>query len=463
MYDARMRRLLVLTLTGAGCFHPSPPSGAPCNDRDECPSGQSCFSGYCYVPGTEPDAAIDACPDSTCLGNDLAGCGSRITCALGCSAVTVAHCETMVPSNNVSPSLLAGAVADLAGDKFDFDTDDGGIRAANVTIRANGTGVISGIGFTIQDGMGIFTFNSLSSTVSDNWSGHGANSLVLFAATTITLAGDLDLGANANIGGTGGFDGGASLSVGTGCRGRGGSWTQAQIGEGGGGGGGRTAGGNGAPSNGATFGAGGAMCTNYPSITPLRGGNGGGAAGVDAATSPDTVHGGVGGGGGGAVALVAMESIMLSGTASIAVPGGGGETAASGDGGGGGGGGGAILIESPVVTVSGALTANGGGGAGPGGTNGSRGHTTDGNAAGAGSFTGPGGTRTGGRGGTGALSPTTAQTYTYDDGLALPTSITARGGGGGGAAGKVTVKSRSPMLTGSTQSPSAVVEDIVVQ
>jgi hypothetical protein len=171
----------------------------------------------------------------------------------------------------------------------------------------------------------------------------------------------------------------------------------------------------------------------------------------------------VGGGGGGAVALVAMESITLGANCAISVPGGGGQTAATADGGGGGGGGGAILIESPVVTLSGALTANGGGGAGPGGTDGSRGHDTDGNPAAAGSFTGPGGTKTGGKGGTGGVSPTAAQTYTYDDGLALPTSVTARGGGGGGAAGKITIKARSPDLTGSTQSPSAVVEDIVVQ
>ncbi len=204
-----------------------------------------------------------------------------------------------------------------------------------------------------------------------------------------------------------------------------------------------------APSNLATFGAGGPSCS-FPLTQPLRGGSGGGAGGVDTAPTP-TVHGGFGGGGGGALGLVAMESITISGT--VTAPGDGGLTSATGDGGGGGGSGGAILLESPVVTLAGNLTAHGGGGGGPSVNNGVRGHQTDGGQASGGVYM----TASGGKGGTGAAIPTAGTTY--HNGL----GTMARGGGGGGSEGRTEIKARSKVTTGATLSPAPTLGDVTLQ
>ncbi len=455
-----MRALLLgLPLAmAAGCYHPSPAAGTPCSSRGECPSGLECVDDLCQEPGTsQVDAAIDACPAVSCLAGDLAGCGSRITCANGCADTTStapAHCMQLVPSNGITVALLAGATADVSALDYDFDTDTGEILVNTTVIRPAGTGVINGIGFTVVDMMGVFTAHSfeISPLVAsgDDCDGDGANALVLFSSTTITVLGVLDAGANGTDAGPAGGNGATTGVATPTCRGKAGLWQAAGFGEGGGGGGGRHAGGAGAPSNLATFGAGGPSCST-PVTSPLRGGNGGGAGGVETAPSPDVVHGGNGGGGGGALALVAMESITITGT--VTSPGAGGFTSATGDGGGGGGSGGAILIESPVVTITGDLTANGGGGAGPSVNDGSRGHILDGNQASGGVFM----TASGGKGGTGSATPTAGTTYT--DGL----GTMARGGGGGGGAGRTEIKARSQVTTGASLSPTPTMSDVTLQ
>ncbi|MBA3459302.1 MAG: hypothetical protein H0T46_05030 [Deltaproteobacteria bacterium] len=448
----------------AGCYSPAPQAGAPCNERGECPTGLRCIADLCQSPDMVPedaaiDVAIDVCPELSCIGNDLAGCNSRMTCSLGCAdavGTTPAHCLQMVPSNGLTTALLAGATADVSGLDLDFDTETGVItHAGGMPLRAAGTGVIAGIGFTVIDKMGVFTANSFFvdpiTDSANDWDARGDNALVLFAATTITVHGRIDNGANGVNGGAGGAAGATSGSNSLPCRGRAGLWQMANFGEGGGGGGGRATGGNGAPSNTTTFGAGGQTCsapTGGPTTIPLRGGNGGGAGGVETAPSPDVIRGGAGGGGGGALALVAMESITISGEATA--PGEGGRTSATGDGGGGGGSGGAILVEAPVVTISGAVTANGGGGAAPNTANGSRGHVNDSSQASGGVYM----TASGGRGGTGA-APTAGTTYT--DGTM------ARGGGGGGAGGRTELKGRTRNTAGSVISPGAVQNDIAVE
>lgn len=435
-----------------GCYNPSPPAGAPCNSRGECPSGLACIDDVCQEPGALPaDAAIDACPALTCEGNDLAGCGSKMTCALGCAPTATPHCKQLVPSNGIDVALLAGATANLVGRDYDFNTTDGTVTFdSGMPVRPAGTGVINGIGFTVIDKMGVFTVNSLVMPAlvgsGDDWDTDGTNALVLFAATTITVAGRIDAGANGTNAGPGGSNGGTNAQV-FGCRGQAGAWESTGIGEGGGGGGGRTAGGNGAPAAGSTFGAAGTTCTQ-PSTIPLRGGYGGGAGGWDATAS--VLKGGNGGGGGGGIALVAMESITIAGQ--VASPGEGGASPAAGDGGGGGGAGGAILIEAPVVTISGALTANGGGGGAPSGMAGQRGHLGDSGVATGGTFN----TGAGGRGGAGTLSPGPGTTFTD----ATPS---ARGGGGGGAAGRTHIKARSRTTAGAVLSPAPTLEDIATQ
>jgi len=450
--------LLLLLGIAAGCFQPSLAPGRPCADNGACPAGLTCIAGTCELPSTGGDAStdaaidamIDACPAATCQGNDIVGCGAPVTCSNSCSMVNGAHCTQLVPSNGISTSLLAGATADVAsGENWHFHPYDGEIHRGNVTLRAAGTGVISGIRFEIIDGMGVFAARSFTNGSQDTWSADGANPLVLFAATTIIVQGEIDVGAEGSVGGPGGSNATGAMT-GSGCRGRAGRFFAAGFGEGGGGGGGRTAGASGGASNqGASAGLGGTSCTTAPTTIPLRGGAGGGHGGDSSSNA--------GGGGGGALALVAMDSIVVTGRAGA--PGEGGDsgtpgTAPAGDGGGGGGGGGAVLLEAPRVTVSGAMTANGGGGAAPTTGDGNRGYLGSSAAAAGGSFTGPGGTRTGGTGGTGTAAPTAGTTYTQDDGLVPPTVIITRGSGGGGAAGRTEIKSLMRTTTGATLSPS---------
>ena len=53
----------VLLVAFAGCFSPSPQTGAPCDERMLCPTGQVCFAGRCEPEGTQHD--IDAPPPTS--------------------------------------------------------------------------------------------------------------------------------------------------------------------------------------------------------------------------------------------------------------------------------------------------------------------------------------------------------------------------------------------------------------
>ena len=393
-----MRFVVALAVAVAGCYRPSPPAGAPCANG-ECPSGLRCV-------------------DDICISGDPDGDGSVADADLTDAA------PALVPSNGISPSLLDGATAMITADKLDFDTETGRIKSANVVVREAGQGVRNGIGFAVVDGMGVFTATSMTVPNGNGWTAGGDNAWVLYAATTITVLGEIDAGATVNLGGPGGKSGGANTATLV-CRGGAGLAYPGSFGEGGGGAGGATTGGDGGPANQPTFGIGGTQC-DQPSTIPLRGGNGGGAGGFDTMTG--MLRGGVGGGGGGAIALVAMDAITITGV--VGVPGGGGDAHTNGDGGGGGGGGGAILLESPLILVEGALTANGGGGGAPSGADGNRGTIASANTATGGSFNG----KRGGHGGAGTSPPSDGETY--DDGL----GTMRRGGGGGGAAGRIEVK-----------------------
>jgi hypothetical protein len=54
-----MRASVLVTLLVSGCFAPSPPSGAPCDTDEQCPSSQRCIVGVCQKGGGGggPDAA----------------------------------------------------------------------------------------------------------------------------------------------------------------------------------------------------------------------------------------------------------------------------------------------------------------------------------------------------------------------------------------------------------------------
>ena len=435
-------RCLILVAM-VGCYHPQIPDGAPCSDDSQCPVEQTCSPQGRCESSLDAGASDGACGFAPhCEGNDLVTCSGSSTCELGCDPAG-ARCTALVPSNGISPTLLTGATTDVTGPKLDFDTETGEIRAANILVRNFGEGVIGGIGFTIVDGMGVFTANSFVANANETWTASGDNSLVLFAATTIAVGGTIDVGADLGTGGPGGSNAGATNAA---CPGGKGTFAATAFGAGGGGGGGAGAGGNGGGAVNATAGAGGASCSQ-PSTIPLDGGNGGGAGGV----AGTIVHGGRGGGGGGAIALVAMSSISIAGI--VGAPGDGGASVAGGDGGGGGGSGGAILLEAPTIIVIGAATANGGGGGGPSASTGTRGHMADANPALGGLFNGV----RGGAGGAGPTPPTNGGTV--GDGV-----TSSRGGGGGGASGRIEIKSMVRTIdTAAVVSPMPTLSVAVVQ
>jgi hypothetical protein len=145
----------------------------------------------------------------------------------------------------------------------------------------------------------------------------GTRALVLFVRESVTIAGTLDVAANAKADGPGAdretADGGAAF-------------VQVDA------------------SSSAT----------NADLIPLRGGQSGSFGNGNAA----------GGGGGGAIQITAGTVINLDPTGIIQAGGGGGEANAFS--GGAGGAGGAILIEAPRVRIEGMLLANGGGGGGGG-------------------------------------------------------------------------------------------------
>ncbi len=440
----------------AGCYRPAPPAGAPCGSNRVCPDGLHCLGdpGTCELDPTQSDAApeLDACLAAVCAGDDLVGCGSTVTCKLGCQAAPEAHCAELAPSNGVTTALLVGATADVDGAMdWTFNTESGEIRKGNTPLRQPGSGVVNGIGFAVVDGVGVFTANSFAQDAGRLWSAAGANPLTLFSATTISISGQVEVrGGQFGSPGAGGSAGNTSTTVGT-CRGRAGRLLATNRGEGGGGGGGSQAGGAGGVSTGGTSsGIGGAVC-DTPSTIPLRGGWGGGAGGASSNNA--------GGGGGGGISLIAMDSITIAASAAIGAPGGGGISTTNGEGGGGGGGGGAVLLEAPIVVLRGALTAGGGAGAAPSEGDGNNGSLTTTSIAQGGQFTGPGGQARGGNGGTN-VAPTAGQNYTFDDGLG---TVISRGGGGGGAAGRIEVRARMRDVTPSIVSPTATQSEAVIK
>ncbi|HVK84749.1 MAG TPA: hypothetical protein VM513_11610 [Kofleriaceae bacterium] len=453
-------RAALAAIALAGCYSPSPAPGSPCTAAGRCPEGLECRNDVCELPGVVGDDAArgdaadapDACA-GTCDGNTLLSCDQQVTvCSDGCTDLPVAHCKQLKPSNGITLALLEGTTANMSGDRWTFYTDTGQIRSGAQTVRAAGLGVISGINFQIVDEAGVFAMTSFSLPDNERLDTNGSRPLVLFAATTIDISGELDGSATVGQPGPGGSTSNTNTNVGSGCRGRAGRLLSTQHGEGGGGGGGATAGGNGGPSNAASpTGIGGELCASRSTTRPLRGGAAGGAGGASDLNS--------GGPGGGAVMLLALQSITISLTGSVSVSGGGGRSGAggtvgSGEGGGGGGAGGAILLEARTITVNGALIANGGGGAAPrtdSGTNGSDNAIT---AAAGGTYTSNGGTAHGGAGGARNTGPGNGETYNYNDGLGTATSTWSLGGGGGGAVGRIELRAEMLDMPSNVISPA---------
>lgn len=276
---------------------------------------------------TPSDCPVERCGCSpgamSCAGDQLGVCNqdgssqSMTTCPLGCKA-TKDKCQTFVPMNGL------GAALNAAGDEEDvtfpalvkINTSTGTIRdGANLDVA------VKSLVVSQQNGPEIFVVYAKSFQMMDV-AVSGSRAIAFVAPGSITMRGVLSAGSYAGIEGPGSIDVGECVGT-------------FAFGEGGGGGNG-TAGGRGESFTGLSNGG-----VRQSTFSPLAGGcHGGGARG----------------GGGGAVQLDSLSQISLSVGAIIDVGGGGGGADN------GAGAGGTVVVEAPVVQLSGNVFANGGSG-----------------------------------------------------------------------------------------------------
>ncbi|MCE9579922.1 MAG: hypothetical protein K8W52_42790 [Deltaproteobacteria bacterium] len=427
------------------------------------------------APPSPPDACVPGC---TAAGN-IDHCNGPVdVCALGCSAVGSLHCLQLTPSNGATANDLTGVTDGLVADTTQFvfpDTDTGTIYTSDgqnnfTQLRGPGAGVIDGIGYRVTaGGIAVFAIDSLSIAPDGYMRPYGSRPVIFLSRGAVTIGGLLDMSGGCTTtnnfdracpgpgGGTGGKPGtnGGPSSPATGC-GPGGNGSHTMAGPDAGAGGGAMsvaggAGGSGGAGGIATVagGLGGVpgTCANE-TLVPLSGGAGGGMGG----------NGAVGGGGGGAIQITSFVSITVAtdpaanAGAQLDATGRGGQGSAT-QGGGGGGAGGAILLEAPMISISGNVTTNGGGG-GSGrvsANTGAKGSSTSATPAAGGAGDAIGGT--GGNGGAGAIAPTAGS------------GLVDGGGGGGGAYGRIRFNVPASSLTTSNAvvSPAAVRGDLALQ
>ncbi len=461
--------LVVSIVFATACFSPSY-NEVRCDRSGTCPDGLTCdVDGMCRSDVLAIDAqAIDA---------EVADAAPLDTPIDGGSDCGDAQCVVFQPSNGVPAGFAANATASLtmpSARVYVFDTDDGSITSYDtseqnpMTVRAGGTGVVSGIAFETraQGGTGVeLAMWGLTTLTQPAGAGkiafRGSRAAALLASGLIELHGLVDAsGGQTNTGencpacaGPGGGGGATTTTAAGGCApGGNGNYSASSWETGGAGGGMATQG----ASGGASLIAGGSpapiVSCSGATLEPLAGGGGGGRASMNGASGGDAV----GGGGGGALQLISLEAITIEGSgAEVYVGGIGGGGSAAMWGGGGGGAGGAVLLEAPNVTVGqgASLVANGGGGgAGRTSNSGQIGQSTATRAAGG---AGDGAGSNTGRGGFGGI------TTDAGDLAGMPSAGLGGSdgtGGGGGAAGRIrinTAEGRTPTLAGAVVSPPA--------
>jgi hypothetical protein len=365
------------------------------------------------------DLGNGECSD-VCAGTSLNVCSdggfTASACALGCIASPAAHCGTFYPSGAVTPADLV--VAGLSPITFSNTTpltilhsDTGVIDGARA---ANGDPtkleVVSGIGFHVVDGVGIFDFASITIPEGVTIGLTGPNPIALVSAGDLSIVGILNAGSTGgcNEPGPGGGNSGSATTGsapvltsagGLGAGGNGNGASNSDFYGGGGGGHGAT---GGHAGEGTAGGAGG-VAYDDATLIPLHGGSGGGAA------ASSNVCSGAGGGG---LQLVSGGTIAIGGGTAVGGINAGGSGAYNGQGGGGSGG--SVLLEAFSINLAayGGIASNGGGGGGirGGGTGtlsavaalGGTGGTLGSNPVGAGGVGGVAGAIAGGQGGEGA-------------------------------------------------------------
>ncbi len=353
----------------------------------------------------------------------------------------------LVPANVGARLSIAGGDANLVvadSQRWVFDTDTGTVgiygddsSAPPVPIRGAGEGDVDAILFRRLSGagvgLGVFQLQSLSVLSGGLVYGYGSRALVLLVSESVDIDGRVSVTPNLMFDYLPNDDGGqpAAGSAQGGLCTRGtnpggglpGDAIDATHFHGGGGGSFGSRGGAGGSADavstpgqsGPTFGE--------PDLDPITAG-GGGAGGLCPGDGLST-----GGYSGGAIQISAGGSIIVSGSGVVDASGGGGRRAFNDAGGGGGGSGGAILLEAPVVTISGSIGANGGGGGQGGvtgdyGANGATGDAIIWPASGAlgSSFAGGGGAGS------------------NDVGVAGDGTDAQHAGGGGGGAGRIRIQ-----------------------
>lgn len=217
---------------------------------------------------------------------------------------------------------------------------------SNVEVPGLGTDYIFEAVAQTQGGpeVAVLVVNSLTVATERTLTVVGSRPLILIAATTISLQGDIFAESGASSAPGGGSVGNNGVGPGGGKAG-----LNSMYKGGAGGGAFCSPGGRGGHSYSQQSGGSGGTPYGTPSIVPLQGGSSGAAARLS----------GCAGKGGGAIQLVAGVSITIDGY--ISAPGTGGCEGYEW-GGSGGGSGGAILIEAPEATLNGILAVNGGGG-----------------------------------------------------------------------------------------------------
>ena len=364
-----------------------------------------------------PDAHVvpDACTPS-CVDDKLDNCmGETTSCLLGCVA-GVAACREMVLSNVDEPDVM-----EL-------------VRMSTESLRVVEPRVIGDCATSRMTlhGQRVCLHVYADVTISAPLTFNGTLPVILIGRDFLHVTDTGVIHASARRGTPG--PGGAGPGAGA-LRGTDGNHSGAYD-DGGGGGGGSCGAGGGGGRGGDASGGNGGGALGRTELQPLVGGSGGGSGPGD---------GGDPGAGGGAVQLSSLREIVFAGA--IYVGGGAGQRGIqSGNygAGGGGGSGGSILLEAPIMNLTGArLVATGGGGGGSSGLTGSGSDGSDGT-----SFTGGGG----GSGGLGASGGAGSIEGTGTGGSSN-TDTWGNGGGGGGGVGTIVLR-HAELSPSSYASPS---------
>ena len=322
-----MRAPLVM-LAVAGCYHPSAPAGAPCDDDTACPADQRCVAGTCGGTQAVADASIDAVPIDA-----------------------VPLCLTWQPRHFDAcglPPPMGDLYLTAALSGFSWDTDKPELKG-----KMNTTLDVAAMVMTQQDGPEVLVASVENFTLEAGATldVNGSRALLIAVWGTATIDGSIGADASSLTPGPGGA---GALATATGCGGgpTGNFGLAGSPASGGGGGAFQGDGGGGGNSGGAN-----GLGLAPPAI--IRGGCAGGGGGAGSGSAA------IRGAGGGAIQISARVAIEVGADARIHAAGGGGGPGRLALGGGGGGGaGGYIGLDAPAVTIAGTISANGGSGGG---------------------------------------------------------------------------------------------------